>query len=188
MHRLILIIALAVMGGLAMSRPASAAEPGPTPAPSSPPSSSGTPANTNDRITAAIIVRELKALGFSSSVDIDESGDPRVNMAIDGYDWSIYFYECAPGVRDDRPCASYQFYSGYTLASAVASDVINKWNTQQRYAKAYTYVQRNGSRSARIEIDVRSAGTGADPGRTFRIYFNIMKDKAVQFRKTVGVR
>lgn len=198
MRRLIPIVALAVVSGLAVSRPASAAEPGPTPTPSSPSSPPSSPSpprlspsnstNTNDRITAAIIVRELKALGHAPSVDIDESGDPRVNMAIDGYDWSIYFYECAPGARDERPCASYQFYSGYTLASAAAPDVINKWNTQQRYAKAYTYVQRNGSHSARIEIDVRSAGTGADPGRTFRIYFNIMKDKAALFRKTVGVR
>ena len=49
-------------------------------------------------------------------------------------------------------------------------------------------VQRNGSHSARIEIDVRSAGTGADPARTFRIYFDIMKDKAAEFRKTVGYR
>src|SRR5262245_44210767 len=122
MHRLILIIALAAMGGLAMSRPTSAAEPGPTPSPSSPPSPSATPATPGARITAAIIVRELKALGHTSTVDTDESGDPRVNMAIDGYDWSIYFYECAPGARDDRPCASYQFYSGYTLTSAVAPD------------------------------------------------------------------
>jgi hypothetical protein len=188
------IVALAVVSLLAISHPASAAEPGQTPRPapsqpsaSSPPLSSPTPGSANDRITAAIIVKELKALGYSSTVDTDDSGDPRVNMTIDGYNWSIYFYECTPGARDDRPCVSYQFYSGYTLSSAVAPDVINKWNTQQRYAKAYSYVQRNGSQSARIEIDVRSAGTGADPGRTFRIYFNIMKDKAALFRKAVGV-
>ena len=165
---------------------AAAAEPGQTTAPSSAPPSPATAAS--DRITAAIIVSELKALGHTATVDVDDSGDPRVNMSIEGYDWSIYFYDCAPGARDDRQCASYQFYSGYTLKQPASPDVINKWNTQQRYAKAYTYVQRNGSHSARIEIDVRSAGTGADPARTFRVYFNIMKDKAVQFRKTVGYR
>lgn len=181
MFRPALVFAFATVSQLAM-----AAEPGPTtaPAPSSPPSATA----ANDRITAAIIVRELKALGHSSDVDTGDSGDPRVNMSIDGYDWSIYFYDCASGARDDRPCASYQFYSGYTVQRPVSQDIINKWNTDQRYAKAYTYVQRNGSDSARIEIDVCSAGTGADPGRTFRTYFNIMKDKAVQFRKTVGVR
>jgi Putative bacterial sensory transduction regulator len=181
MFRPALVVALATVSQLAM-----AADTGPTtaPAPSSPSPATG----ANDRITAAIIVRELKALGYSANVDTDDSGDPRVNMSIDGYDWSIYFYDCASGARDDRPCVSYQFYSGYTVQRPVAQDIINKWNTDQRYAKAYTYVQRNGSHSARTEIDVRSAGTGADPGRMFRVYFNIMKDKAVHFRKTVGVR
>lgn len=185
MLRLLPIFALAAVSQLATLQHASAAEPGPTPGASSPPSPTTT---SNDRITAAIIVRELKALGFTSSVDTDDSGDPRVSMKIDGYDWSIYFYDCSTGARDDRQCASYQFYSGYTMPQPVALDIINKWNTEQRYAKAYTYVQRNGSHSARIEIDVRSAGTGADPGPTFRLYFNVMKDKAVLFRKTAGVR
>ncbi|MBX9774402.1 MAG: YbjN domain-containing protein [Xanthobacteraceae bacterium] len=181
MYRLALIFALATWSGSAL-----AAEPGQTPPPSPAPSSSA-PASS-DRITAAIIVKELKALGYAPTVDIDDSGDPRVNMAIDGFDWSIYFYDCAPGARDDRQCNSYQFYSGYTLKQAISPEVINRWNTDRRYAKAYTYLQRNGSHSARIEIDVRSAGTGADPARTFRVYFNIMKDRADEFRKAVGYR
>src|SRR5262245_19113800 len=112
MLRLAAILALATFSQLAI-----AAEPGETPAPSpapasAPPSSAPT---SNDRITAAIIVRELKAMGYSATVDIDDSGDPRVNMKIDGHDWSVYFYDCASGARDDRQCVSYQFYSGYTL-------------------------------------------------------------------------
>ena len=182
MSRLALVFVLAIWSGLA-----AAAEPGQTATPSSPMPAPATP-TANDRITAAIIVNELKALGYASTVDTDDSGDPRVNMTIDGFDWSIYFYECASGTRDDRPCNSYQFYSGYTLKQAVSPDIINKWNTERRYAKAYTIVQRNGSHSARIEIDVRSAGTGADPARTFRIYFNTMKDRAAEFRKAVGFR
>jgi Putative bacterial sensory transduction regulator len=182
MFRLALVLALATVSHLAL-----AAEPGQTP--SSAPSPSSPPASgAADRITAGIIVRELKTMGYSPSIDTDDSGDPRVNMSIDGYDWSIYFYDCADGPRDDRRCASYQFYSGYTLQKPVSLDTINKWNTNERYAKAYTYVQRNGSHSARIEIDVRSAGTGADPAQTFRVYFDIMKDRARRFRNTVGVR
>ena len=182
MFRLALIFALATWSGLAL-----AAEPGQTPSPSSP-ATSPTASTSSDRITAAIIARELKSLGYASTIDTDDSDDPRVNTSIDGFDWSIYFYDCAPGARDDRQCASYQFYSGYTLKQAVSPDVINKWNTDIRYAKAYTYLQRDRSHSARIEIDVRSAGTGADPARTFRIYFDIMKNRAAEFRKTVGYR
>ena len=179
MFRLALIFVFATLSQLAI-----AAEPG---QPTSPSIGQSAP-TSNDRITAAIIVKELKAMGHSSTVDTDDSGDPRVNMSIDGYDWSIYFYSCASGARDDRQCVSYQFYSGYTLKQAASADIINKWNTEQRYSKAYTYVQRNGSPSARIEIDVLAAGTGADPARTFRAYFGIMKDKAALFRKTIGYR
>lgn len=194
MFRPAAIFALVTLSQIACNQVAIAAEPGqpskPSPsAPSAAPTAAApAAAPSTDRITAAIIVRELKALGHSADVDTDDSGDPRVNMSIDGYDWSIYFYDCAAGARDDRQCVSYQFYSGYTLKQPASPDVINKWNTEQRYAKAYTYVQRNGSHSARIEIDVRAAGTGADPARTFRIHFDIMKDKAAQFRKIVGVR
>lgn len=188
MLRLARIIALATVSHFAAVHAASAAEPGPTPSSPSP-SPSSRPTSSGDRITAAVISRELQAMGYLSNVDTDDSGDPRVNTKIEGYDWSIYFYDCAAGAaRDDRPCTSYQFYSGYTMKQPVSPDVINKWNTEQRYAKAYTYVQRNGSHSARIEIDVRSAGTGADPGQTFRIYFNTMKDKAKLFRETIGFR
>jgi hypothetical protein len=182
MSRLALVFVFGLWGNLVL-----AAEPGQTPGPSSP-APSPTASTSNDRITAAIIVNELKALGYASTVDTDDSGDPRVNMTIDGFDWSIYFYDCAAGARDDRPCNSYQFYSGYTLKQAVSLDIINKWNTERRYAKAYTTVQRNGSPSARLEIDVRSAGTGADPARTFRVHFGMMKDRTAEFRKVVGFR
>ncbi len=200
MFRPAVIFALVTLSQIACNPVAMAAEPGqpsrPSPsAPSAAPPAAAPPAAaapaaapSTDRITAAIIVRELKALGHSADVDTDDSGDPRVNMSIDGFSWSIYFYDCAAGARDDRQCVSYQFYSGYTLKQPASLDVINKWNTEQRYTKAYTYVQRNGSHSARVEIDVRSGGTGADPARTFRIHFNIMKDKVAQFRKIVGVR
>ncbi len=196
MFRLALILALATFTQFALAaepgestRPSTRPSPPPPASQPSPPPASAPPASTSsDRITAAIIVRELQAMGYSSTVDTDDSGDPRVNMKIDGYEWSIYFYDCASGARDDRQCVSYQFYSGYTVKQAVAPDVINKWNTEQRYAKAYSYIQRSGSHSARLEIDVRSAGTGADPGRTFRAYFGIMKDKVVQFRDIIGFR
>lgn len=142
---------------------------------------------SSDRMTAAIIVKELKAMGYQSKVDTDSSGDPRITMAIDGYTWSIYFYDCAPGARDDRQCNSYQFYSGYVTPKPVPLDTLNKWNSEERYARAYHSTTSDKRPSARIEVDERTAGTGADPAQTFRIYFNIMKDKAIRFRKTIGV-
>ena len=143
-------------------------------------------AQSSDRITAAIIVKELKAMGYQSKVDTDSSGDPRVNMMVYGYNWSIYFYDCASGARDERQCISFQFYSGYVTAKPVPFETLNKWNAEERYSKAYHSTTGDKKPSARIEIDVRTAGTGADPAQTFRIYFNIMKDRAIRFRKAIG--
>jgi hypothetical protein len=104
-------------------------------------------AQSSDRITAAIIVKELKAMGYQPKVDTDASGDPRVNTMVDGYNWLIYFYDCAPGARDDRQCISYQFYSGYVTAKPVPLETLNKWNAEERYAKAYHYTRVTSSRA-----------------------------------------
>jgi hypothetical protein len=40
--------------------------------------------------------------------------------------------------------------------------------------------------SSRIEIDVIVRGTDLSPAKTFRAYFNVMKKKAIDFRKAIG--
>jgi hypothetical protein len=148
-------------------------------------------ANAQDagvRISAGLVADELRDLGYSAKIDQDESGDPRVNTKVDGYDWSVYFYDCGSGLLDARTCVSFQFYSGYTVAKTFPQQTVNKWNTEKRYAKAYTYVQRDGTNNARIEIDVLMEGTLADPKQTFRAYFTKMKNSAEGFRKAIGLK
>jgi len=140
----------------------------------------------NERISARIVANELRAMNYSARIDQDESGDPRVNTNVDGFDWQVYFYDCGTGTLEDRGCVSYQFYSGYEVAAKFPLATINKWNTEKRYAKAYTYVQRDRSNSARIEIDVLVEGTGSDPAQSFRAYFVKMKNSAAEFRQAIG--
>jgi hypothetical protein len=145
-------------------------------------------ARATDSINARFILNELKKDGFVARLDTDSSGDPRISLKVDGYDWSIYFYACAAGDTEARPCVSYQFYSGYTSDKPVPLSVINKWNTEKRYARAYNYVQRDGKTSARIEIDVLAEGTSASRGDTFRAFFQKMKEAAQDFRKMIDFR
>ena len=142
----------------------------------------------SDRISAGLVVNELRAMGYSAKIDQDESGDPRVNTKVDGYDWSVYFYDCGSGPLGERTCISFQFYSGYNVAKSFPQQTINKWNIEKRYAKAYTYVQRDGTNNARIEVDVLMEGTQADPRQTFRAYFTKMKNSAEAFRDTIGFK
>src|SRR5215510_5698332 len=130
-------------------------------------------------ISASLIVAELKALGYSADIDKDDSCDPRINTKVDGYDWSVYMYECDDsGALPDRQCGSFQFYSGYTPSKTTPLQTINKWNTEERYAKAYNYVLKGGKVSSRIEIDVIVRGTDINPAKTFRNYFEVMQKKA----------
>lgn len=145
-----------------------------------------------DYITAAIIVHEIQALGYAANVDQDDSGDPRVNTAVDGHKWQIYFYDCGTGALADRHCNSFQFFADNSMPKPVPTQTINRWNKEYRYAKAYLQQGNTPgctaarSCAARIEIDVLMAGTGAEPAQTFRSYFEVMKRRADGFRKFIG--
>jgi hypothetical protein len=142
-----------------------------------------------DRISAGLVAGELKAMGYTATIDTDQSGDPRVSTTVDDYDWSVYFYDCdTGGVTDERACVSFQLYSGYSVAKTFPMETINKWNTEKRYAKAYTYLQKDGSNSARIEIDVLMEGTQANPVQIFRAYFIKMRSFTEAFRKAIGFK
>jgi len=142
----------------------------------------------SDSVNAQFIIGELQKEGFVPKLDKDDDGEPRLTFKVDGYEWSIYFYACGPGATETRPCVSYQFYSGYTSNKAVPLEIINQWNTDKRYARAYNYVQKDGKTSSRIEIDVLSEGTQANKSETFLAFFQKMKEAAQDFRKQINFR
>jgi hypothetical protein len=152
-----------------------------------------TDSDTNDRITAGIIVQQIRSLGYAATTDADESGDPRVNTAVDGHKWQIYFYDCdTTGPLETRRCLSFQFFTDNSLPRPVPMRTIIQWNNTTTYAKAYLQqgnesgCEAQSSCAARIEVDVLTADTGADPGQTFRAYFAIFKQRALEFRRAVG--
>lgn len=141
---------------------------------------------TSGAISASVVASQLQALGYTAKINSDKSGDPRVKATVDGFAWDIFFYDCGSGPLDQRGCASFQFYTGYTVPNDFPLQTINKWNTDKRFAKAYSYVKHDGKNDARIEVDVLIAGTLADPAKTFRAYFVKMKNGAENFRKAIG--
>jgi hypothetical protein len=147
----------------------------------------------DDRITAGIISRESRNLGYSPNVDADDSGDPRVNVQVDGHSWQIYFYDCdKSGPLTERFCQSFQFFADNDMPHPVPMQTIIRWNKNTTFAKAYLQQGNEAgcdvdrSCAARIEVDVVTAGTGADPGRAFRAYFAIFKQRAIEFRGAIG--
>src|SRR5215472_10728341 len=94
-------------------------------------------AAADDRASATIIANALRDLGYAAKIDADDSGDPRVNTAVDGHKWQVYFYDCTGGQLEDRRCQSFQFFADNSMDTQVPIALINKWNKEYRYAKAY---------------------------------------------------
>jgi hypothetical protein len=161
--------------------------PPPGPATSDPPTPTSPPATaTADRITPGIVMRELRALGFQAELTAGTDGDPRVAITVESYKWAVFFYGCGKaGELEQRQCLSLQFFSGYSLKEPVSAFTMNKWNAENRYTRAYTATTDQGP-AARISMDVMFGSTGADPGKNFRAYFNMMKYQTAQFRKLIN--
>ncbi len=145
-------------------------------------------ASDNEGISAGNVRRVLRDLGYPVTIDMDSSDEPRVTTSVDGHKWQIYFYDCSKGALEERRCVSFQFFVDNWFPKPVSSALINKWNREYRYAKAY--IQQGNEAgcpeergcAARIEIDVLITGTEADPERTFRAYFEVIRRRAAGFR------
>jgi hypothetical protein len=146
------------------------------------------PNGTSDRVTAAIVVRELRAMGYTATVSADGRGEPRVSTTVDNYKWVIFFYVCSKtGDLDQRPCLSLQFFSGYTMDQPVSTLTMNVFNAKNRYIRAY--VDDSGAKTAaRVSMDVMFGETGADPARNFRAHFKMMRLQTTEFRKTINFK
>jgi len=160
--------------------------PGPStsdqPAPPTPPSTPG----AIDRVTAGVVARELRAMGYQVEVSAGTDGDPRIATTVDGYRWAVFFYGCAKeGDLEQRSCLSIQFFSGYTVSQPVSSFTMNKFNSENRYIRAYTATTSQGA-AARISMDVMFGGTGADPAKNLRAHMTMMKHQTIQFRKLIN--
>lgn len=139
-----------------------------------------------DRVNAAIVARELRAMSLPAEVSADSGGEPRIETTVDRFKWTILFHGCdKDGALEQRSCISIQFFSGYTLKNPVSTLTMNKFNSENRYTRAYTATTAQGP-AARISMDVMFGGTGAEPGRQFRATFAMMKYQTAQFRKLIN--
>jgi hypothetical protein len=146
----------------------------------------------DDSVSADIIMREIRAIGWLATDYEDASGDPRIETQIDRHNWAIVLHDCGTGGLDQRRCQSLQFIIDTAMPSPVASELINKWNKEYRYARASLFQGNSigcpqpGNCTARIATDVMMTGTHGDPAKTFRAYFDILRRRSAGFRHYIG--
>jgi hypothetical protein len=143
-HALAIILAAATIGLLPL--PAAQAQ---TPAPPS----TATP-STFTKILKADLAKVFQEAGYRA--DVPTSGSPRILTGMSGYKVAIFLYSCddTPEGKSTGPCGSMEFSSSFTKSAKMTLSIVNKWNQEKRYAKAY--LDTDGDLN--LEYDVSFAG------------------------------
>ncbi len=92
--------------------------------------------SSEELITASSFDAILAALennGFQTQLTTDTAGDPLIKSTDDNEPFSVHFYGCTDG----KDCQYIQFTSGWDLANGTMPDVIEKWNEEWVWGRAY---------------------------------------------------
>jgi hypothetical protein len=111
------------------------------------PPSTATAPNVFTKIKAADLAKVFQNAGYRA--DVPTSGSPRILTGMSGYKVAIFMYSC-----DDAGCGSLEFSSSFTKSAKMTLSIVNKWNQEKRYAKAY--LDTDGDLN--LEYDVSFAG------------------------------
>lgn len=75
----------------------------------------------------------LLSFGYRAELGKDDGGDPKISSASGGANFSIFFYGCTDG----KGCDSVSFSAAFDLDPGSDVALMNDWNVQKRYTKAY---------------------------------------------------
>lgn len=85
-------------------------------------------ATNPDRL--ADVIREL---GYKAVLTTDNTGDPMIRTSVSGTDSTILFFGCT----DNADCKTLLFKVGYDLTDGTTLAVVNDWNAENLYGRAY---------------------------------------------------
>ena len=115
--------------------------------------------------------------GIPAQLTTDNVGDPLVEYRVDGDTGQVFFYDCT----DNTNCLALQFYAGYKLDAPVSLEIINGWNTDRRFVRAY----RTDDGAARIEMDIATSYDGIS-SRDFADLYALWIESVGLFEERIG--
>ncbi|HEY0957896.1 MAG TPA: YbjN domain-containing protein [Novosphingobium sp.] len=92
------------------------------------------------------VVDAMQNAGYRAVLKKDSAGDPLIESSSSGSSFNVFFYGCT----NNRNCRTVQFFSGYKDPKNASLSVLNGWNANNRFTRAYLA----DTGSARIEMDV----------------------------------
>lgn len=88
-----------------------------------------------DRVCASDpegVAAALRKLGYRADLGRhEESGDPMIQSAASGYDFTIHFNDC----KASKECKSLGFIIAFANDGTNTPELANKWNKQKRFSQ-----------------------------------------------------
>ena len=86
-----------------------------------------------DATDPARLVDIIQDLGYRAQLTTDDAGDPEIQSAVGGAEFSILFFGCT----DNRACKYLLFRGGWDLPEGATLDVVNGWNHDKLFGRAH---------------------------------------------------
>lgn len=99
----------------------------------------------------AQVASAMADAGYPTERTATSDGTPKLDGKIDGWTYSVYFYGCN---GDD--CNAVQFAAGFDEDQPMKYDIINDWNTNNRFGRAYLDAEGDPW----VEMDINMEGDG----------------------------
>jgi len=116
--------------------------------------------------------------GYGSALlGTQDSGDPKISGKIDGQAYTMYFSNCTKG----KDCEDVDLYAGY-LDVKPAQDLINSWNRDKRFSRAY--LDKDGDAGIDMDINLEHGVTTDNLDSTLSVWAQLVK----QFSTYIGVK
>lgn len=115
--------------------------------------------------------------GYPARLTEDQMGDPLIEYRQGSDKYSMFFYDCT----DNVDCHAVQFYSGYNTEGETTLEMINEWNAERRFTRAY--LTEDGV--ARIEMDIATSFDGLS-WRDFSALLDLWLDRVVVFEDHIN--
>jgi hypothetical protein len=88
--------------------------------------------------------------GYRAKLGKDDTGDPKIESAANGYDFTVYFYDC----EEAKNCAALQFLASFTDDGKNTPELANSWNNSKRFLQ----MSVQPDKSLRVSYDVTTVG------------------------------
>jgi hypothetical protein len=102
------------------------------------------------------LVTAMQKAGYTAQLGVDKVGDPMITSAYSGTNFQVLFYNCT----NHRECATVQFHVGYDFSKAPTLDLINQWNSSERFGRAY--LDKESDPILEMDVDLDDGGLSPD--------------------------